>query len=507
MKLLRALSIRSEQFVVAGILLVAIALNLYHLNGQSLARDEVLQTDIGRSTFTEMNLRLAQDFVHPPLSFYFWHIWFQLVGVGALQTRLLSALFGAGSVVVMYFLARYLFGRPTASPAALILAVSQLSIRYAQHARMYTQLRFFVLCAVFFFFVALREKRAWAWWSCVGCVTLMIYTHYYGMLAAGILFAYALWRRKRDHIPTSWLIGGALVPLVSFTPWLLSGVVQQALQSPFVRPTSQASWYQTHWFTFFSTINLFNSGKFFGISGPSPWWIYLAGFVLFTVPALLALKPLLQGSALRASDHSDQGPLVFLAMLWLLPLTVIVSLGAAFATQYDVRYIFFCTMPYYLLVARGLAEVKSTYLRRAFLILVLAYSVVSLRSVYSIPYKENSRDALAYLAREYRPGDCSIVLPDRPSDDLWTTYLKPEWSIYQGDRALPTISNADAVASNPASCQGVWVISFHQVDDDAQEVAEGEQLLEKTLDKVREVSFFGVNLDLYAPRNNAASLR
>ncbi len=502
MRLLRTLRRHSEQFVVAGISLVAIALNLYHLNQQSLVRDEVFQTDVSRLPFAEMNLRLAQDFVHPPLSYYFWHLWFQLVGVGALQTRLLPALFGAGSVVAfrVYFLARYLFGRTAAAPAALILAVSQLSIRYAQHARMYTQLRFFVLCSVFFFFVALREKRAWAWWSSVGCVTLMIYTHYYGLLAAGVLFAYALWRRKRDHLPASWLIGGALVPLASFTPWLFSGVVQQALHSPDVHPTSQAFWYQTHWFTAFSTMNLFNSGKFFGISGPSPWWIYLAGFVLFTVPALLALRPLLSASALRASDRSDQGPLVFLATLWLLPLAIVVSLGAAFAMQYDVRYVFFCTVPYYLLVARGISEMKSTYLRRAFLVLVLAYSVVSLRSVYSIPYKENSRDALAYLAQESRPGDCSIVLPDRPSDQLWSTYRTPEWSIYQGDRALPTISSADEVASNPASCQGVWVISFHQVDDDAQEMADGERLLERTLDRAKEVSFFAVSLDLYVPR-------
>ncbi len=480
-----------ERLIAPGVFLLALALSLYRINAQSLWGDEAFSVVVSRLPLAEMTPRLMQDFVHPPLYYYLLHLWLQLFGVGALQARLLSAAFGTGCVVVIYFLARHLFGHRTASLSALVLAVSQLNIMYSQEARPYAALLFFVLCSVFSFLVALRKKRAWGWWTCVVFVTLMIYTHYYGLFVAAILFVYALYRRKRAGLPAGWLIGGVLLPLAFLVPWLASGVIEQALHSRKVLPGSQPSWFEAHWWSAFSAVNRFNNGKLFGVFGSSPWWTYLAGGLFFTLPALLALQPLLQRSEPGSLDRCRQEVLVLLAALWLVPLAVVVGLGAL-GLQYEVRYVAFCAGPYYLLVGQGLSVLNSAHLRRAFLVLLLAYSAASLRSVYFIPYKEDYRDALAYLARENRPGDCSIFLPNGA--------VPPQWSIYQRGVPEPRVASLNAVMSRSADCERVWLITYRRVAELAKKADEDKRRLESTHEKVKEMPYFWVDVGLYVPR-------
>jgi 4-amino-4-deoxy-L-arabinose transferase-like glycosyltransferase len=482
-----------EQVLAFCIFLLALGLNLYHINQQSLTRDETFQVDVSRLPFAQMTAALTQDFVHPPLYYCLMHAWLWCFGVGDLQARLLSAAFGTGAVIVMYFLGNYLFGRRTAVCSSLILALSQLSIEYSQQARMYAALRFFVLCSVFTFFVAIRQKRAWAWWSSVVFMTLMIYTHYYSLFLAVVIFVYALCRRRRDGIPAMWLIGGMILPLVCFVPWLFSGVVEQALHSQDALPKSQPFWFQTHWGTIFGAVNRFNNGKLFGVFGPSPRWTYLTGAILFSLPSLLALQPLLRRMSTNSLDLFRRDALALLAGLWLFPLASVIGLGLVFGAQYDVRYVSFCVGPYYLLVGQGISEFKSTHLRRAWVVILLVYSFVSLRSVYFIPYKIDTRGALAYVAREYRTEDCFIPLPDDP-------FLAREWSIFQEGRPSPRITSLEEVVSRPSDCQNLWVISFSQLDEEAEEAKKEKLQFERTRVKVKEASYFWVDVGLYVLR-------
>jgi 4-amino-4-deoxy-L-arabinose transferase-like glycosyltransferase len=475
----------------SAIFLLALFLNLYRINAQSLWEDEAFSVVISRLPLVEMTSKLTRDFVHPPLYYYLLHLWLRLFGVGAIQARLLSALFGTGSVVVMYFLGKFLFRQRAAALAALILAGSQLGIMYSQEARPYAPLLFFVLCSIFSFLVMLQKKTAGMWCTCIVFVTLMIYTHYYGLLVAAFLFLFALYRTKQDGIPAGLLIGGVLVPLLSLVPWLSSGVIQQALQSRNVMPESQPAWFEAHWWSFLSAVNHFNNGKLFGVFGASPWWTYVMGTILFTAPALFALKPLRWRTEPRSPEHLHQELLVLLSALWLAPLAIVVGLGVL-GLQYDVRYVAFCAAPYYLLVAEGISRVNSSRLRRTLLLLILVYSLVSLRSVYFIPYKEDYRGALAYLAANYEQGDCGIFLPSGS--------LPSQWSIYQRGRPDPKLANLDGVLSNSTHCERIWLVTYRRVGELAKKADEDKRRLEVTCEKVKEMSYHWVDVGLYVPR-------
>jgi hypothetical protein len=54
--------------------------------------------------------------------------------------------------------------------------------------------------------------------------------------------------------------------------------------------------------------------------------------------------------------------------------------------------------------------------------------------------------------------------------------------------------------SRPTNCQNLWAISFRQLDEQAKEADHDKRLLEKTREKVKEVSYFWVDVSLYVLR-------
>lgn len=99
--------------LLAALFLFGLALRLYRIDYQSVWFDEAFSIMTSRLSVAELTAELVRDFVHPPLRHYVLKGWFILWGPGALQARLLSALFGSFAIVVIYVLAGYLFDRRT----------------------------------------------------------------------------------------------------------------------------------------------------------------------------------------------------------------------------------------------------------------------------------------------------------------------------------------------------------------------------------------------------------
>lgn len=418
--------------------------------------------------------------------------WLKLFGFGVLQARLLSTIFGTLAILMIYLLARYLFGPPTAALSSLLLAVSQLGIMFSQEARPYAMFLFFSLCSCYLFLIALREKRAFPWWGFVCSSIFMIYTHYWGAFVVLSLVLFAILYKKRYSLPISWWIGGAALALVLYVPWMTSGVVRQALMDRKTLPAQQGPWFAVHWWTFASAINSFNNGKTRGLLESSPVWTFLVGGLLFTAPLVLALKPLLPGPRAKLSERLEQESVTVVTILWILPMLLIIGFGAL-NVQYNVRYVSFCVAPYYVLVARGFSELKSPWPRQVLVVLVLAYSTYALRANYFIPWKENFRDAVAYVVREYKEGDCCIFLP-------FSDVVPRQWSLTLGSR-LPGLKTATpgTLASRSVSCERVWVVAMtfggNPWVKGQRETAEYK--LETTHTKMDQRRYFWLDVDLY----------
>jgi 4-amino-4-deoxy-L-arabinose transferase-like glycosyltransferase len=487
----------------ASIVLLGLALRLYGLDHQSVWSDEAVSIAIGSWPLSEITARLVSALrPYPPLYFYFLHSWFAVLGYGAFEARLLSMVFGTLSIIMTFLLARYLFGRQTGLLAALLLAVSQLGIIYSQEAGAYSQLLFLALTSTYCFIRALRERSAWRWWCFVASTVALAYTHYYGLFVLVCLLAFAVAFRKRYVVPRVWWVAGFLVVLACYAPWLLSGAVQGAAGIRFAWPAAQRSSISVHWSSFFSAVNWFNNGKVFGVNEPSPWWTFLAGGLLFTLPGFFALRPLFGDSQGRAKGKDHLEALVLVNLLWIVPALLVLAVGAV-RDVYNVRYLAHCCAPYYMMVACGIASIRSSILRRSVVILMLTYSMVSLRAVHFIPYKENNRDALAYLVANYRAGDCCIFQPQSPS---------PYWHVYHRDHPGVKVVDFDTPLSGETGCERVWLVwdgtwwknvgssprsGGGRQAQGTRSVTEAKRLLEESYSRIDQQQYYRAEVTLY----------
>ena len=491
----KSTSVHWSWVLPAAIAVIGFVLRLYRLGHQSVWYDEIFSLTVSHQSFHEMMQYLVKDFVQPPLHYFLLHVWFELVGFGPYQARLLSAIFGALAIFGTYRLGDYLFGRRTASIAALLLAVSQLALMYSQEARPYAQLLFLMPFVSYLFLVALRTSRAGAWWGFVGTVVLVIYTHFYGFFVVASFLLFAVLYRKRYRVLASRWIGGVVIAFVLYLPWLSSGMVGQWLQSSKLAHGPTRAHLQ--WWAILTALNSFNNGKVAGVLESSPWWSFPLGGLLFGLPALMALTPLVRTHTADGTEQADCENVTFLVVLFAIPFSA--GLAVGFLTgAYDIRYVTFVSVPYYLIVARGFSKLSPVWLRAALLVLALAYSAYSLRTNYVVPYKEDYRGAYAYLSQSRQDGDCYVVAPtyeERQAEWAWTIY-------HASQPGLP-LTPLEEVVSGKDRCSRVWLISvlYRSTPPAVMQSQEAQKLLAEGHAQVDARHYFSVELDLYVRKS------
>jgi hypothetical protein len=97
---------------------------------------------------------------HPPFYYLLLHYWIALNGDTPYYVRLLSALFGAGTIPIIYLIGKRMSGVMVGLAAAVFLALSLFNIYYAQETRMYTFLMFNAAVAIYALVRLLTDSRS-----------------------------------------------------------------------------------------------------------------------------------------------------------------------------------------------------------------------------------------------------------------------------------------------------------------------------------------------------------
>ena len=202
--------------------MVGCALRLIGLDVHSLWFDEgatwfvMRQADIVAALETDR---------HPPLSFYAFRVWAELVGDSASALRLLPALCSCAALVVARVAYERLLTPRAALVATVLHALSSFAIWHAQEMRMYAMLE---LSAglLLFGYAAMRRRHVVsacatiAVGSFVGCGS-----HYFGYLGVAALFA-TLWLESllcgQSRKVLLWLTVALVVSSAAWLPLLLS---------------------------------------------------------------------------------------------------------------------------------------------------------------------------------------------------------------------------------------------------------------------------------------------
>lgn len=145
------------------ITLITIAAFVFRLIGinQSLWLDEATSALVVRNKdiigiLTEFSV---SDF-HPPLYYLLLEVWGTVLGTGEVILRLLSVLFGIGTVIITCKIAQFFEKKTLPILAGILLATSPLHIYYSQEARMYAMAAFLVSVSVYLFLKYQSKKSS-----------------------------------------------------------------------------------------------------------------------------------------------------------------------------------------------------------------------------------------------------------------------------------------------------------------------------------------------------------
>lgn len=204
--------------LAAGLLVLGLLLRFYQIDKLELWLDEALTGYLAHS----------EDWLHrvhnsPPLYFLLTRAWAALFGLEETSLRTLSALSSGLLVPLSMYAGRSIFSRNAGIAAGLLVAVSPISIYYAQEARPYALLVAELMLVYWMLWHTSFGHSRVAWAVLLAATTAALYTHNLAVIPVGLGYLLAVahawrlhdWKRCRVY-----LAAGAASAIL-FAPWLL----------------------------------------------------------------------------------------------------------------------------------------------------------------------------------------------------------------------------------------------------------------------------------------------
>ena len=147
-------------WLVVVITLVGGGLRVLLLANKGMWLDETLSVWLANHSAGDVLQWVARIDHQPPLYYLLLHYWIAVNGDTPYYVRLLSALFGAGTIPIIYLIGKRMSGVGMGLAAAVLLALSPFHIYFAQETRMYTCLTFNAAVAMYALVRLLTDSRS-----------------------------------------------------------------------------------------------------------------------------------------------------------------------------------------------------------------------------------------------------------------------------------------------------------------------------------------------------------
>ncbi|MFA5033852.1 MAG: glycosyltransferase family 39 protein, partial [bacterium] len=340
---------------------------LCQLGTESIWLDEAVGIGNVCSSFTGMIGNVIIHDISPPLYFTLLWGWIKLFGTSEFAVRLLSAILGIASILLMYKLGELLFSRKEALIGTFIFAISKPPIWASQEARMYPLFMFLVLASSILFikFCTTNSKKTLFLLTLVNI--LISYTHLYGLffiLFEGIYILVAQREKLKDFF-----ISGIIIS-ICYIPWII--VLKTQI------PMGAGSWI----------------GRIKGLAD-----IYYIIWKLSSEYKLLVLVfgILAMFGIIRCFKERNRSNILFLVLWILTPISAAYILSYLIRPFLDPRYVFFVVPAYYLLVTRGIFWFRNKVAQALSLLVVTGISGYILFSYYTTVQKEQWRESVKFV--------------------------------------------------------------------------------------------------------------
>jgi len=430
-----------NRVVLLAIVLLAFAVRVYHLDFQSLWRDEMDAIRFVRDPVSTLFSNFTRAGWNGPLYYLLLRPWLAVAGDSEFVLRFFSLFWGVLAVPLTYAVGRRWLAPSPATLASLFIAFSPYPVWYSQEGKMYALLLALTLLSVYLYVRALERGGFWLWLGHVIVTSLCLYVH---VLAAIIVPLQALlfvvwWPRYRARW-RGWLAAMAALtlPYLPLALWeiptLLSGFTtgHEFVPLPRMLSTMLLAFAQGLW--------------------PVYNWLAISIFVF-----LLLARVVLTGE--KDAQHERRTEISLL--LWFLfPIASVYLISLKMPIFLD-RYLIWIGPAFYLLAAQGMIAIG----RRSRLLVtgaLLAIVLINTRGLWwqaHTPIKSDFRAAAAYV-RQHREPDELII--------FHISYVRPTFEYYYGDSSphadgIPTSETTTetwldaAMETQTRGCDAVWL--------------------------------------------------
>ncbi|HOD49292.1 MAG TPA: glycosyltransferase family 39 protein [Candidatus Hydrogenedentes bacterium] len=397
--------------VLVLIMVLAAVLRCYRLGEESLWNDEtasILYMDAGSLRQFIVQERLDDPAMAPlyfTLEYFCWHA----TGGSILACRFMSIGFGLGAIVMLFLMARRLFGPFAALVAAGCAAVAIQQVYYSQEIRMYAPYLFFAMAAMYALHRILDGGRPVWWFVHALANAAMVWTHVYGIWLVFVQGLFFLAFRRKDF--RSLLCWGAIHGpiVVSIALWVATMdqariernlawipgprsetasqyLSESALSLPGTRPAQDLP------LRLDETLRLPLASKVLIGTG----WVALP--VCAGIATLRARRELLR--AKRKEEARRKMRDFMLAFVWLAaPALILLFLTLVWRPTFLPRYVFPSTLALYMLLGAGLAAVPGRRLRTVCAIAFIALYAYDTLS-FGMPRRPDMRRAMDVVTRQ-----------------------------------------------------------------------------------------------------------
>ena len=461
---------------LALILLIAFVVRVSSLEAPSIWVDEATSLHRAAMGPSEMITTLAFD--HVPLYYLMLQAWVRLVGTSVFSLRMPTVLFGVLVVSQVYVLAKHLFDKAAGRIAALLTAVSPFLVFYSRMARPYPLLWSCILWAVIMYVTALRTGR-WRWWLLYAvAATTAVYSHFTAVPVLIFLGLYPLlyWRRLKAQWP-QWIAAHTVLAL-AFLPLITKALdLAITIQSTIVGRGTLTLWYLADLFVRWNVGYALQTRKLVFV-------ILLATFGLLTGIGLFSLRlsPDSQGASHSRSGrlsligraHFGSRELLLLGSL-IAPvgLGVVAKLMRPDTFSFEARTLSVASLPYYLLLARGVQMLGPTVLRRVVLPGCIAVMLVATAASLGKGGGIDWRHVAATIDRQGRTDDLVLVVPAGQYLSALKTYYSGPASLRDTAADRVNSANVASILSPAVGYDRVWLITINGAQYDPGDLLDG----------------------------------
>ena len=476
------------------ILIIGAIFRFNNLGAESIWIDEGYSIAFSKLNFVEV-LTVEDDF--PPLYYIILHFWIKLFGTSEVSVRFPSLIFGIFSIWTIYHVGRVIYNRQKGLIAALLLSISSFHIHYSQEARPYSLTVFLALLSMYYLVKCNQDGKIAASIGYVITTTLLVYSHVIGLylVAAQNLYIVTLYLFYRKALKISlknWILMQGVIGLF-FLIWLPTFVVR-----------------------------IFDDARGTWLDVPTLHDIRLtlrkyAGSYLLKISLLLILASMLSFKAISFSQvrkkfvrslqflkpqiiEKDAVHNWMLLLFTLVPILLPFFLSQIFTPLYHHRYTIIASLSFYVLLASGIINLKSTNIRYGVIVIIFGISVFNTMNYYHSVTREPWREVAKFLTENSHSSDMLIFNSGDHRTYAFNYYFDPKRIHY-----IDSPSGLDLVSSEKlekwtaeaTNHQRVWVVLTYNLGK--------SNLIYKALVNthrpIKTAQFMGIQLHLFQNRN------